>query len=58
MPPSRATAASTEPVVSAGISRLTRIIGSQTTVPAWSSAAIRTRGVSLRKWAAVVDGEM
>ena len=35
----------------------TRIIGSQTTVPACLSAASRTSGVSLRKWAAVVAGE-
>ena len=44
VPPSRATAASTGVTVPAGTSRLTRIIGSQTTVPARSSAAARTSG--------------
>src|SRR5262249_46678134 len=53
-----ASGAGRERVVWAGIWRLGRIIGSQTPVPAWSSAAIRTWGVSLRKWAAVVDGDM
>ena len=56
-PPSRAAAASTGLTAPSGISRLSRIIGSQVTVPARSSAASRTSGVSLRKWAAVVDGE-
>jgi len=41
--------------VSAGISRLKRCIGSQTTVPACFSALINTSGVRWRKSPAVLD---
>ncbi len=54
--PSRATADMTAPIVFVGISRLIRTVGSQTTVPARSSACMRTSGVSFRKSAAVLGG--
>ena len=54
--PSRASAAMTPPIVSGGISTTARTVGSQTTVPARSSACMRTSGVSFRKSAAVLSG--
>ena len=54
---SRTSSGASAPNASAGASRRKRWIGSQTTVPACSSARIRTSGVSLRKSPAVLLGE-
>jgi hypothetical protein len=44
------------PAVFTGVSMVTRTTGSQTSVPARSSACMRTSGVSFRKSAAVLSG--
>ena len=46
----------TAPIASGGSSSSARTSGSQTTVPACSSARLTTSGVSLRKSAAVLRG--
>ncbi len=44
--------------VVAGTSSWKRSTGSQTTISAWDSASAKTKGVSPRKSAAVLDGEL